>query len=74
MENNKPMFVDDYPIVALFRQFPELNVRQVANSMGVNPTLLQNYTNGRKYPSPERMQEIEEYLHKLGQRLQEIKL
>ena len=42
MENNKPMFIDDYPVVALFRQFPELK--------------------------------IEEFLHQLGKKLQEVKL
>ena len=74
MENNKPMFIDDYPVVALFRQFPEVNIRQVAQSMGISEKLLQHYANGRKYPSPERMQEIEEFLHQLGKKLQEVKL
>ncbi|MBO5903239.1 MAG: helix-turn-helix transcriptional regulator [Tidjanibacter sp.] len=74
MENNKPMFIDDYPVVALFRQFPELNIRQVAQSMGISEKLLQHYVNGRKYPSPERMQEIEAFLHQLGKKLQEVKL
>lgn len=74
MENNKPMFIDDYPVVALFRQFPELNIRQVAQSMGISEKLLQHYVNGRKYPSPERMHEIEEFLHQLGKKLQGVKL
>ena len=43
MESNKPMFIDDYPIVALFRQFPELNIRQVAKSMGINESLMNHY-------------------------------
>ena len=42
MENNKPMFIDDYPVVALFRQFHELNIRQVAQSMGISEKLLQH--------------------------------
>lgn len=74
MENNKPMFIDDYPLVILFRQFPELNIRQVAQSMGISAGLLQHYANGRKYPSPERKKEIEEFLHQLGKKLQEVKL
>lgn len=74
MESNKPMFIDDYPLVILFRQFPELNIRQVAQSMGISAGLLQHYANGRKNPSPERKKEIEEFLHQLGKKLQEVKL
>lgn len=74
MESNKPMFIDDYPLVILFRQFPELNIRQVAQSMGISAGLLQHYANGRKYPSPERKKDIEEFLHQLGKKLQEVKL
>ena len=74
MESTKPMFIDDYPIVALFRQFPELNIRQVAKSMGINESLMNHYANGHKHPSPERKQEIEEFIHQLGKRLQEVKL
>lgn len=74
METDKPMFIDDYPVVALFRQFPELNIRQVARSMGINDSLMQQYANGRKYPTLERRQEIESYLHTLGQKLLDVKL
>lgn len=58
----------------LFNAFPELNVRQVARAMGVNETLMQQYVNGSKRPSPERRVEIERYLHDLATRLAGIKL
>lgn len=58
----------------LFNAFPELNVRQVARAMGVNETLMQQYVNGLKRPSPERRVEIERYLHNLAERLSSVKL
>ena len=58
----------------LFNAFPELNVRQVARAMGVNETLMQQYVNGAKRPSPERRAEIEHYLHNLASRLASVKL
>ena len=58
----------------LFNAFPELNVRQVARAMGVNETLMQQYVNGAKRPSPERRAEIEDYLHNLASRLASVKL
>lgn len=58
----------------LFNRFPELNVRQVARAMGINETLMQQYVNGAKRPSPERRAEIEQYLHNLASRLMEVTL
>lgn len=60
------------PIGELFARFPELNVRQVARSMGINETLMQQYVNGAKRPSFERAMEIEDFLHKLGEELSQI--
>lgn len=58
----------------LFARFPELNVRQVARSMGINETLMQQYVNGKKHPSFERAMEIENYLHHLGEELTKVRI
>lgn len=58
----------------IFARFPELNVRQVARSMGINETLMQQYINGVKRPSFDRAMEIEDFLHKLGRELLEVKI
>jgi DNA-binding transcriptional regulator YdaS (Cro superfamily) len=47
---------------------------QVARAMGINETLMQQYVNGAKRPSPERRVEIERYLHNLASRLADVKL
>ena len=58
----------------LFNSFPELNVRQVARAMNINETLMQQYVNGVKKPSPERQFEIEQYLRNLATRLLKVTL
>ncbi len=57
-----------------FARFPELNVRQIAQGMGMNETLLQQYVNGKKRPSFERLLEIEDYVHKLGTELSQANI
>ncbi|MBO5189023.1 MAG: helix-turn-helix transcriptional regulator [Alistipes sp.] len=65
---------EENPIGAIFSKFPELNGRQVARSMNINETLFQNYINGRKRPSFERIRDIENFLHTLGEDLMKIRL
>lgn len=56
-------------VAAIFRQFPQLNVSEVARSMGINKSLLSKYIYGIKKPSPQRMSQIKEALHVLGEQL-----
>lgn len=56
-------------VAAIFRQFPQLNVSEVARSMGINKSLLSKYIYGIKKPSPQRMLQIREALHVLGEQL-----
>ncbi len=58
----------------LFNAFPELNVRQVARTMGINETLMQQYVNGVKRPTYERRIQIERHIRELGYRLTRITL
>lgn len=64
----------DNPVGDMFNEFPELNVRQVARSIGINETLMQQYVNGTKRPATERRREIEAYIHNLAKRLAAVKL
>ena len=52
-----------------FLTHKEINVAEIARSMGLNPTLLRNYINGFKKPSKEREKEIIDYIHKLGEEM-----
>ena len=62
----------DNVIAVLFERFPELNVQQVAKGLDINPALMRQYVGGKKRPSFERLMDIENYLHKLGEELQKI--
>jgi hypothetical protein len=64
----------DNPVCEMFNRFPMLNVAHLAKSMGINRTLMQQYINGRKRPSPKRAAEIEAYIHTIGFELTKIHL
>ena len=59
----------DNEIARIFRRFPQLNVSEVARSMGIHKSLLSKYIYGMKRPSEQRKQQIKESLHLLGQEL-----
>ena len=62
------------PVGNVFARFPELNVRQVARSAGLNASLFQQYINGYKIPSDTRKKEIQNALHRLGAELMKVSL
>lgn len=66
-QNNEPNYHNE--IAYIFAQFPQLNVSEVARSVGINKSLLAKYIYGIKNPSPKRIQEIKNTLHQLGKRL-----
>ena len=48
----------DNEVAEAFAQSPELRVQDVAQSMGVDESLLERYIYGIKKPSPERMEQL----------------
>lgn len=59
-------------IALIFRRFPQLNVSEVARSMGINKSLLSKYIYGIKKPSEQRKMQIKEALHELGEALKAV--
>ena len=55
-----------------FLTHPEINLAGFAARAGINATLLRNYINGFKKPSPEREQAILQALHRLGEELSAV--
>ena len=53
----------------IFRQFPQLNVSEMAKYIGINKSLLAKYIYGIKKPSPERLQQIKYAIHTFGEKL-----
>ena len=56
----------DNEVAALFNQFPQLNVSEVARLIGIHKSLLAQYSYGVKTPSKDRMKKIKSVLHQLG--------
>lgn len=56
-------------VAELFARFPQLNISEVARSIGIHKSLLSQYIYGVKTPSEKRMGEIKAALHTLGMNL-----
>jgi len=53
----------------IFRRFPQLNVSEMARYIGINKSLLAKYIYGIKRPSEERMRQIKQAMHTIGEEL-----
>ena len=59
----------DNPIAQVFRRFPQLNVSEVARSIGINKSLLSRYIYGIKKPSENRKEQILGNIRRLGREM-----
>ena len=57
-----------------FQYYKVLNAKFLANKIGMNPTLLSQYVQGRKKPSNTQTEKILLGIHQIGQELSEINL
>lgn len=57
-----------------FQYYKVLNARFLANKIGMNPTLLSQYAQGRKKPSDSQTEKILLGIHQIGKELSEINL
>ena len=57
-----------------FQHYKVLNAKYLANKIGMNPTLLSQYVQGRKKPSDAQTEKILLGIHQIGQELSEINL
>lgn len=56
-------------IMLLSRSFPQLNIVQMAQSIGINQTLLMSFVYGKESPNEEQVAAVRRGLHELGQAL-----
>ena len=54
------------PIAEVFKRFPQLNVSEVARTIGINKSLLSRYIYGIKKPSAQRTEQILGAIRQLG--------
>ena len=59
----------DNPIAEVFHKFPQLNVSEVARTIGINKSLLSRYIYGIKKPSRQRTEQIFEAIRQLGREM-----
>jgi len=57
-----------------FRYYKVINAKFLANKIGMNPTLLSQYVQGRKKLSDAQIEKILLGIHQIGQELSEINL
>lgn len=57
-----------------FKHYNVLNAKFLAQKIGMNPSLLSQYVNGKKKPSEIQAEKILNGIHQIGQELSEIKL
>lgn len=57
-----------------FQYYKVLNASILAEKIGMNPTLLSQYVQGRKKPSEAQTEKILSGIHQIGQELSEINL
>lgn len=59
-------------VAAIFERFPQLNVSEVARTIGINKSLLSRYIYGIKKPSERRLEQILEAIRQLGREMSSI--
>ncbi|HKK39372.1 MAG TPA: helix-turn-helix transcriptional regulator [Cryomorphaceae bacterium] len=57
-----------------FQYYKVLNAKFLAEKIGMNPSLLSQYAQGRKKPSPKQTEKILKGIHQIGQELSGLNL
>jgi predicted RNase H-like HicB family nuclease len=64
----------EFDFKQFFQYYRVINARFLAEKIGMNPTLLSQYVQGRKKPSETQTEKILLGIHQIGQELSEINL
>lgn len=67
-------FEVSYDLTTFFENHSYLNITDVAKRAGINAALMRQYASGVKFPSEERVNEIEKAIHQIGKELTKVKL
>lgn len=70
----KRNIVIEIDLKQFFQYYKVLNARHLAQKIGMNPTLLSQYVQGRKKPSPKQSERIINGIQQIGQELSELRL
>jgi len=67
-------FHHTFDLQAFFDQYSFLKISDIATLSGLNAGLVRQYVSGVKNPSANQVKKIEDTVHKLGTRMQQLKL
>ncbi len=67
-------FEISYDLTSFFEQYSFLDISDIATRSGINASLMRQYASGVKYPSAERVQQIEDAIRKIGKDLSKVRL
>lgn len=67
-------FEISYDLTSFFENHSYLNISDIAKRAGINPGLMRQYASGNKFPSEDRVMEIEDAIREIGKELSKVKL
>lgn len=73
-EVRKTNIILEIDLQQFFQYYKVLNAKHLAEKIGMNPTLLSQYVQGRKKPSPKQSERIINGIQQIGQELSELRL
>ncbi len=62
----------EYDLTALFEVFTAIKINAIADSAGINQSLMRQYASGKKRPSERQAKRIETAVRELGERLSHV--
>jgi hypothetical protein len=71
---NIDSFEISYDLSTFFEQYSYLNVSNIAKRANISPLLMRQYSAGIKFPSAERVKEIENAIHTIGEELSKVRI
>ena len=74
MDPDKVQFKIAYDLTSVFDQNDFLNVSAIAKRVGINSSLLRQYTSGVKIPSQQTAARIEKVIHGLAEQLRTVRI
>ena len=63
-----------YDLTAFFETYSIISITDLARRANINPALMRQYASGIKFPSQDRVKDIEKAIKKVGKELSQIKL
>lgn len=74
IDPEKAIFEIRYDLQAFFEEHDELRISGLAKKSGINESLLKQFAIGKKHPSSEQVEKLENAIHDLARRLQEVSI